>query len=487
MSGAVQVKGAPKGHKVPTGTTAGTVAAGDDARFGGGGGAPTTATYVVVSLDATLTAERRLQVSADLILTDGGANGDITVGLASGVYKAGGTDVAVADGGTGASTAANARTNLGLAIGSDVAVYDAGIASLATVDTAADLLPYTTAANAWAATSLTASARGLLDDASYAAMRTTLGLGSIATLSATPSGGDFVTDWPATAISSSVITAAARTVLDDATVGAMLTTLGGVAKSTYTAKGSILVATAASTPADHVAGADFACPMYDSTQSDGLSSGPMIPWPSLYHFGMTSIGATTARNDTGAIASAFSGTTSSISTAARRAVRYTSTATTGSAAEVHANGYETFRRDRGAFQVSFRFQTGSSLAVCRWYIGNFSGAPTNTDTLGATKAVGLRYSTVAGDAGFVPISSDGTTQTVAASILAIATSTDYLVDIEYDGTSTFRVRINSGSWTNITATLPGTTVVTGPFVGVYTNENVAKVLDFSWLCFRAPA
>lgn len=167
--GAVKVKGAPPGHRVPTGTTAGTVAAGDDARFGGGGGAPTTASYVVVGLDGTLTAERRLQVSADLSLTDGGANGDITVGLAAGVYKAGGTDVAVADGGTGASTAAGARTNLGLAIGSDVAGYDAGLASLATVDTAADLLPYTTAANTWAATSLTAAGRSMLAAATAAA------------------------------------------------------------------------------------------------------------------------------------------------------------------------------------------------------------------------------------------------------------------------------------------------------------------------------
>ena len=79
----------------------------------GGSGAPTTAPYVVVSLDATLTAERRLQVSADLSLTDGGANNDLTIGLAAGVYKAGGTDVAVADGGTGASTAAGGLANLG--------------------------------------------------------------------------------------------------------------------------------------------------------------------------------------------------------------------------------------------------------------------------------------------------------------------------------------------------------------------------------------
>lgn len=65
-------------------------------------------------------------------------------------------------------------------IGADVQAYDAGLASLATVDTAADLLPYTTAANTWAATALTAWARTLLDDASRTAALATLGCASIA-------------------------------------------------------------------------------------------------------------------------------------------------------------------------------------------------------------------------------------------------------------------------------------------------------------------
>lgn len=68
-------------------------------------GAPVDATYVVVSLNGTLTNERRIQGTAGrLTLTDGGAGGDLTLDVGSSVYVAGGTDVAVADGGTGLSS-----------------------------------------------------------------------------------------------------------------------------------------------------------------------------------------------------------------------------------------------------------------------------------------------------------------------------------------------------------------------------------------------
>ena len=59
---------------------------------------------------------------------------------------------------------------------------DAGLTSISGLTTAADKMIYTTGSDTYAVTDLTATARTLLDDASTSAMRTTLGLGTSATL-----------------------------------------------------------------------------------------------------------------------------------------------------------------------------------------------------------------------------------------------------------------------------------------------------------------
>jgi hypothetical protein len=64
-------------------------------------------------------------------------------------------------------------------------INDAGLASIAGLTTAADKMIYTTAADTYATTSLTAFGRSLIDDADASAARTTLGLGTAATTAST--------------------------------------------------------------------------------------------------------------------------------------------------------------------------------------------------------------------------------------------------------------------------------------------------------------
>ena len=117
-----------------------------------GGGAPTTAQYLTLAADATLTVERVLTPGTGLGGTDAGAGSTYTLAISD----AGLVSLMAADAGAGLAYPSAANTWATLMIAANKGIYATSGSALATYD-------------------LTAAGRALLDDATAAAQRSTLG------------------------------------------------------------------------------------------------------------------------------------------------------------------------------------------------------------------------------------------------------------------------------------------------------------------------
>lgn len=78
----------------------------------------------------------------------------------------------------------------------------------------------------------------------------------------------------------------------------------------------------------------------------------------------------------------------------------------------------------------------------------------NTDTETTTHVIMFRYSTTAGDGGWVAVSCDGT-QAVSSSIASVASNTVYKLRLRYfSGTNTALFSVNDGAETTVTSHIP---------------------------------
>jgi len=125
-------------------------------------------------------------------------------------------------------------------------------------------------------------------------------------------------------------------------------------------------------------------------------------------------------------------------------------------------------------------KTGADLAECRiWIVLSSTGVLANADT-GGGHYMGFRYSTVAGDAGWVGVTRDGTTQAVTAAVASIAVSTRYRLRVRKSG-STAYFSVNGGTEVSQTSNLPGASTDLYRALSIFgTNGGSAAPKRISW-------
>lgn len=406
----------------------------------------------------------------------------------------------------------------GLTMSGTSLTVDSELAALAGLTSAADKLPYFTGSGTAALADLTSFARSILDDASASAARTTLGLvigtdvqayspvtAAIAALSWAVGGGEIAYSTGASTFSLASLTAAARTVLDDTTVSAMVDTLGGASSS-----GTGGLARVGSPTLTTPTIADFTNAQHDHQDADdggtldaaAIASGTIADarMPDLTGEVTTTAGEVETLvallrskrycqilKDPGAATATAIGlpaptldgaTVANGDGASGPIVVHITTAAAGASGGLVSADFTRFRRDWNP-ELNFRIATQGSVADIRLWIGMFSASPDAVSALTALHGCAFRYDTgVDGTAFWRCVTGNNTgADTTTTTSVAVTTSTFYTLRIKCSGSNVY-FYIDGALVATHTATLPTSTQLMG--YGARVTALVATAKRIGW-------
>lgn len=376
--------------------------------------------------------------------------------------------------------ATTARATLGLTIGAHVQAYDAELAAIAGLISGADTGLYFTGSGAAATFTLTSYGRSLCAAANAAAAQSTLGLvigtnvqaydAELAALAGLTSAADALPYFTGSGTAAvTTLTAAARTVLDDTTVAAMVDTLFA-ASSTGT--GGAVRASAPTITSPTLA----TTPLVGT--SGGITRKVMSHWQRCLRSWLSDPSAATITNQGFLAAPTTSGTVSSSPGTNRNMIAFTTAGASGDTGGVISAAFTYTRR---AYEPTLiqAVRTQASIADVRIWVGFFGASPTGSSTAPANTAA-FRYDTgVDGTAFWRTVTSDATTPTVTATSVAIATGTEYVLRIEMSASSV-EFFIDDVLVNTHTTNLPVSTTTVGIGAVITALAAAAKGLRWAW-------
>ncbi len=125
------------------------------------------------------------------------------------------------------------------------------------------------------------------------------------------------------------------------------------------------------------------------------------------------------------------------------------------------------------FDMVWHLRTGADITDIKYWVG-FSTADPSTDTISG-RCIVFRYSTNAGDGGWVGVTNDNTGQSVTGTVAAIAADTEYKLRIRRVSNTVF-FSVNDGAETSTTTKVPTDSTLTtmGYWIFYVTGTSAAR-------------